>query len=82
MVVQTSALVKWGYITQEERVLLNEIYDFNPLLFDFVRALASSLLAFPALTPHADHQAVPQVTQHWSPFLHVRVQPQRQAPRS
>ncbi len=36
IVVQTSALVKAKYITEEERVLLNEIYDYNPLLFDFV----------------------------------------------
>jgi len=36
IVVQTSSLVKWKYITEEERSLLNEIYDYNPLLFDFV----------------------------------------------
>jgi hypothetical protein len=35
VVVQTRALVKHGYITQEERTLLNEIYEYNPLLFDF-----------------------------------------------
>jgi predicted TIM-barrel fold metal-dependent hydrolase len=34
--IQTGALVKRGYITTEERACLNEIYDYNPLLFDFV----------------------------------------------
>ncbi|HVS80878.1 MAG TPA: amidohydrolase family protein [Pyrinomonadaceae bacterium] len=36
MLVRTGALRKRGYITKEERVYLNEIYDYNPLLFDFV----------------------------------------------
>jgi len=36
LVVSTRALVKAGYITPEQRLLLNEIYDYNPLLFDFV----------------------------------------------
>jgi predicted TIM-barrel fold metal-dependent hydrolase len=35
-VIQTRALVKSGHITSEEREALNEIYDYNPLLFDFV----------------------------------------------
>jgi len=35
-VVHTRALAKHGYITSEERLLLNEIYFINPLLFDFV----------------------------------------------
>jgi predicted TIM-barrel fold metal-dependent hydrolase len=34
--IRTGALVKAGYITAEERSCLNEIYDYNPLLFDFV----------------------------------------------
>jgi hypothetical protein len=34
--VNTSALVDDGYITAEEREAINEIYDFNPLLFDYV----------------------------------------------
>ncbi|MDQ2856779.1 MAG: amidohydrolase family protein [Acidobacteriota bacterium] len=34
--VRTRALVKRGYITAAERVCLNEVYDYNPLLFDFV----------------------------------------------
>ena len=25
-----------GFITEAERVALNEIYDFNPLVFDYV----------------------------------------------
>ena len=33
---RTSQLVKLGYITEAERNLANEIYGFNPLLFDFV----------------------------------------------
>ena len=34
--IRTGALEKAGYITTEERGCLNEIYDYNPLLFDFV----------------------------------------------
>jgi hypothetical protein len=29
-------LVRGGYINADERESLNEIYDYNPLLFDFV----------------------------------------------
>jgi len=36
ILVRTSALQKQGYITKDERGCLNEIYDYNPLLFDFV----------------------------------------------
>ena len=36
MLIRTTALVKQGYITTEERAYLNEIYDYNPLQFDFV----------------------------------------------
>lgn len=36
IVIQTRSLVSSGHITPEEREALNEIYDFNPLLFDFV----------------------------------------------
>jgi len=36
IVISTRKLVKSGYVTQDERGLLNEIYDYNPLLFDFV----------------------------------------------
>ncbi|MGL1901358.1 MAG: amidohydrolase family protein [Fibrobacterales bacterium] len=36
IIIRTSALVKSGHITQHERELLNEIFDYNPLLFDFV----------------------------------------------
>jgi predicted TIM-barrel fold metal-dependent hydrolase len=39
--IRTGALEKAGYITKEERGCLNEIYDYNPLLFDF--ALKRSL---------------------------------------
>jgi hypothetical protein len=34
--VHTRSLAGNGFITSEERSALNEIYDFNPLLFDFV----------------------------------------------
>ena len=33
---RTKELVKLGYITEKERVIANEIYGFNPLLFDFI----------------------------------------------
>lgn len=36
IVISTRKLVKNGYITRDERGRLNEIYDYNPLLFDFV----------------------------------------------
>ena len=35
VLIRTGALRKRGYITSEERCWLNEIYDYNPLLFDF-----------------------------------------------
>jgi len=35
ILIRTGGLVKQGYITAEERTWLNEIYDYNPLLFDF-----------------------------------------------
>ena len=35
VLIQTRALVRRGYITPDERRALNELYDFNPLLFDF-----------------------------------------------
>jgi predicted TIM-barrel fold metal-dependent hydrolase len=36
VLIRTGALVKQGYINTEDRACLNEIYDYNPLLFDFV----------------------------------------------
>jgi len=36
ILIRTSALQKQGYITKGERASLNEIYDYNPLLFDLV----------------------------------------------
>ncbi len=36
IVIQTRTLESSGYITAQERESLNEIYDYNPLLFDFV----------------------------------------------
>jgi predicted TIM-barrel fold metal-dependent hydrolase len=35
ILIRTGGLQKQGYITIDERVWLNEIYDYNPLLFDF-----------------------------------------------
>ena len=34
--IRTRELARDGFITDEERRYLNEIYDYNPLLFDFV----------------------------------------------
>lgn len=34
--IRTRSLASDGFITSEERKALNEIYDYNPLLFDFV----------------------------------------------
>jgi uncharacterized protein len=36
VLIRTRSLVKQGYISSDERASLNEIYDYNPLLFDFV----------------------------------------------
>lgn len=36
ILIRTRPLVRKGYITAAERKCLNEIYDYNPLLFDFV----------------------------------------------
>ena len=36
IIIRTSLLEKAGYITKTEKNYLNEIYKFNPLLFDFV----------------------------------------------
>ena len=36
VLIRTSTLVKRCYITKTERVLLNEIYEYNPLLFDLI----------------------------------------------
>ncbi|HEY6047362.1 MAG TPA: hypothetical protein VIU65_12210 [Pyrinomonadaceae bacterium] len=36
ILIRTGGLVKQGYINADERACLNEIYDYNPLLFDFV----------------------------------------------
>lgn len=36
LIVHTSALAREGYITVEQKKLVDEIFDFNPLLFDFV----------------------------------------------
>lgn len=36
VLVRTRPLVRGGYINADERDSLNEIYDYNPLLFDFV----------------------------------------------
>ena len=36
ILIRTGTLMKQGYITADERNQLNEIYDYNPLLFDFV----------------------------------------------
>jgi hypothetical protein len=33
---QTRSLVQYGLVTANEREALNEIYDYNPLLFDYV----------------------------------------------
>jgi len=35
VLIRTGTLVRQGYITTEQRACLNEIYDYNPLLFDF-----------------------------------------------
>ena len=36
IVIRTRSLLKEGFINKKEREFLNEIFDYNPLLFDFV----------------------------------------------
>ena len=36
ILIRTRPLVKQGYLTGSEGKCLKEIYDYNPLLFDFV----------------------------------------------
>lgn len=36
VLIRTGKLAEYGYIDQSERALLKEIYNYNPLLFDFV----------------------------------------------
>ena len=36
ILIRTRPLVKQGYLNESEGQSLKEIYDFNPLLFDFV----------------------------------------------
>ena len=36
ILIRTRPLVKQGYLTNSEGECLREIYDYNPLLFDFV----------------------------------------------
>ena len=36
VLMQTGAMVQGGFLTEQERHLLNEIDQHNPLLFDFV----------------------------------------------
>ncbi len=36
LLIRTRSLVKQGYINNSEAESLKEIYDYNPLLFDFV----------------------------------------------
>lgn len=61
VLIRTGTLAKQGYITREEQVSLNQIYNCNPLLFDFTlkrtmklpgtqkRLPASVFMANPAL---------------------------------
>jgi predicted TIM-barrel fold metal-dependent hydrolase len=52
LLIRTRPLVKQGYINKSEAESLKEIYDYNPLLFDFVLKrtlkLPGTLSAFPA----------------------------------
>ena len=58
VVVRTGMLVDAGFLTKEERAAVDEIYDYNPLLFDFVlkRTLRhpQSKRRFPAALFQAD----------------------------
>lgn len=61
VVINTGTLMRAGFVTQEERESLNEIYDYNPLLYDYAlkrtikhpetnqRLPASIFMAHPAL---------------------------------
>ncbi len=51
--IRTGALVKRGYIDKDERACLNEIYDYNPLLFDFVLKRTLKLPGTEKRLPHS-----------------------------
>ena len=36
MIIHTKKMLKHGFITKAERLALNELYKYNPLIFDFV----------------------------------------------
>lgn len=64
ILIRTGKLAREGFITEAEREALNEIYDFNPLLFDF--ALKRCLkhpktgLSFPVRVFHRHPQLGPK----------------------
>ena len=51
ILIRTSTLLKHGYITAADRQALNEIYDYNPLLFDFVLKRTIKLPGTPKRLP-------------------------------
>jgi hypothetical protein len=53
VLIRTSALVKQGYISGDDRLCLNEIYDYNPLLFDFALKRTIKLPGSPKRLPAA-----------------------------
>jgi len=61
ILIRTGALRKQGYITSEERVWLNEIYDYNPLLFDFVLKRAIKVPGADKKLPASIFMANPQL---------------------
>jgi len=56
ILLRTRDLVKDGFLTTKERIYLNEIYDYNPLLFDFVLKRTVKL-------PSTDQRLSPSVFQ-------------------
>jgi len=55
--IRTGELLEAGFITEQERQDLNEIYDFNPLLFDFVLKRTIKL-------PGTDKRLLPDLFYH------------------
>ena len=61
ILIRTSALRKQGYLTTDERVWLNEIYDYNPLLFDFVLKRTLKLPGTPKSLPASIFMSNPEL---------------------
>jgi predicted TIM-barrel fold metal-dependent hydrolase len=62
ILIRTGRLVKHGYINRSEADSLKEIYDYNPLLFDFVLKRTLTLPGTPKAFPASVFMANPSLS--------------------